>query len=61
MLIVTNPTFRQAESEVSVHLTRSEPQAETMVGVPQEFDLGLLVPLASLMLWLTHPRRKAYL
>jgi len=41
------------ESEVSLHLTKYESQVEMMVGVPQGFDIGLLVNLARLMLWLT--------
>ena len=37
----------------SLHLTESESQAEMMVGVPRSFDIGSVVILARLMLWLT--------
>ena len=54
MVTVANFLFRHAESEVSLHLTKSESQAEMMVGVPQGVDIGLFVNPARLMLWLTH-------
>ena len=50
---VENLPFTHMESEVSVHLTESESQAEMMVGVLQSFDIGPFVNPARLMLWLT--------
>jgi hypothetical protein len=47
-----NYLFRHTKSVVCFHLTRAESQAAMMVGVPQDFDIGLS-NLERLMLWLT--------
>ena len=52
-MIVENLPSEHDESEASLHLTRAESQAATMVGVPQGFDIGPFVNSARLMLWLT--------
>jgi hypothetical protein len=46
---VANFLFIPDESKASLHLTKSESQAEMMVGVRQGFDIGLSENLARLM------------
>jgi hypothetical protein len=46
-------SFGHVESELLLHLTESESQADMMVGVLKGVDIGLFVSLARLMLWLT--------
>ena len=53
MVSVANYPFRHAKSEISYHLTKSESQADTTVGVLQGFDIGLFANPARLMQWLT--------
>ena len=39
-VIVEHLPLKHVDSEASLHLTRAESQAATMVGVPQGFDIG---------------------
>jgi hypothetical protein len=51
--IYWNYLFRHTKYEVWFHQTRAESQAAAMVGVPQDFDIGLCENPAMLMLLLT--------